>query len=144
MKHCLSFLKNQVSSSRAEKMKEIKTFFSAEVDFKTIPEESGIYIFVSPKQRFTYPNGTSKVIYIGTSKNLRYRLKTHHRNFINKNSKTEWTYSRYNYFEAFKADCYFMRVIGSETNKSLESKVIQDFYNKFGAIPVGNGAFSFR
>ncbi len=68
-------------------MKEIKTFFSAEVDFKTIPEESGIYIFVSPKQRFTYPNGTSKVIYIGTSKNLRYRLKTHHRNFINKNSK---------------------------------------------------------
>ena len=40
MKHCLSFLKNQVSSSRAEKMKEIKTFFSAEVDFKTIPEES--------------------------------------------------------------------------------------------------------
>src|SRR5574344_2207498 len=144
MKHCLSFLKNQVSSSRAEKMKEIKTFFSAEVDFKTIPEESGIYIFVSTKQRFTYHNGTSKVIYIGTSKNLRYRLKTHHRNFINKNSKTEWTYSRYNYFEAFKADCYFMRVIGSETNKSLESKVIQDFYDKFGAIPVGNGAFSFR
>ena len=144
MKHCLSFLKNQVSSSRAEKMKEIKTFFSAEVDFQTIPEESGIYIFVSPKQRFTYPNGTSKVIYIGTSKNLRYRLKTHHRNFINKNSKTEWTYSRYNYFEAFKADCYFMIVIGSETNKSLESKVIQDFYDKFGAIPVGNGAFSFR
>ena len=37
-----------------------------------------------------------------------------------------------------------MRVIGSETNKSLESKVIQDFYDKFGAIPVGNGAFSFR
>ena len=63
---------------------------------------------------------------------------------VNKNSKTEWTYSRYNYFEAFKADCYFMRVIGSETNKSLESKVIQDFYDKFGAIPVGNGAFSFR
>jgi hypothetical protein len=28
--------------------------FSAEIEFKTTPEESGIYIFVSPKQRFTY------------------------------------------------------------------------------------------
>ena len=39
---------------------------------------------------------------------------------------------------------YYMLTQGRETNKALESKALEGFYDKFGALPVGNGAFSFR
>ena len=44
-----------------------------------------------------------------------------------------------------------MRITGRENEKALESKAMEGFYDKYGALPVGNGAlpvgngaFSFR
>lgn len=53
-------------------------------------------------------------------------------------------YSRYNYAAAFGTDIYYMRITGRENEKNLESKAFEGFYDKYGALPVGNGAFSFR
>ena len=39
---------------------------------------------------------------------------------------------------------YYMLTQGRETNNALESKALEGFYDKFGALPVGNGTFSFR
>ena len=103
---------------------------------------------VARKREFVYPKKDSSVFYIGTSKHLRTRLKTHLRRYkeakTDFNKHTSWNYSRYNYAVAFDADIYYMRITGRENEKALESKAMEGFYDKYGALPVGNGAFSFR
>lgn len=97
---------------------------------------------------FRYPKKDSPVFYIGTSNHLKRRLKSHLKLYKEAkddfNSNKNWQYSRYNYAVAFGADVYYMRITGREKEKSLESKAIEGFYDKYGALPVGNGAFSFR
>lgn len=53
------------------------------------------------------------------------------------NEHSSWKYSRYNYAVAFDADIYYMRITGRENEKPLESKAMEGFYDKYGAIPVG-------
>lgn len=150
MKWCLHFLQNNVSQSRAEAMaetNEITDFIkNYEEEKDRIPANRGIYIFVAKKTKFTYPWGESPVIYIGTSNNLRRRISRHYAKTLEakETGNTRWNYSRYNYIVKFHADLYFMRVKGTENEKDLESKVIEDFYDRYGALPVGNGAFSFK
>jgi len=48
-------------------------------DLSNIPDCAGVYIITSFKTRFIYPEGTSRIIYIGKSDNLKRRLKEHQR-----------------------------------------------------------------
>lgn len=149
MKRVLQFLTEYIDKNIIEsKAHPIKDAFQSDDCFDSVPNESGIYIMVAQKREFIYPKKDSPVFYIGTSKHLKTRLKTHFRRY--KEAKADfkkhesWNYGRYNYAAAFDADIYYMRITGRENEKTLESKAILGFYNKYGALPVGNGAFSFR
>lgn len=149
MKRFLQFLTEYIDKSIVEsKVWSIINAFQSDDCFDSVPNEPGIYIMVAKKRNFVYPKKDSPVFYIGTSKHLRSRLKTHLKLF--KSAKADfnkhmlWNYSRYNYAVAFDTDIYYMRITGREKEKSLESKAMEGFYDKYGALPVGNGAFSFR
>ena len=149
MKRVLHFLAGYIDKNIIEsKVWPIKDAFQSNDCFDCVPNEPGIYIMVAQKRVFVYPKKDSPVFYIGTSKHLRSRLKAHLRRYKDAktdfNKHTSWNYSRYNYAVAFDVDIYYMRITGRENEKALESKAMEGFYDKFGAIPVGNGAFSFR
>lgn len=148
MKRILHFLSSYINQEVIEsKVHIIKDAFRTDVCFDDVPEKPGIYIMIAKESGFIYPYGKSAVFYIGTSKDLKKRLKTHLRLYNRAKNDYEnhnWHYSRYNYAIAFGADIYFMRITGRENEKDLESKAIEGFYDKYGALPVGNGAFSFR
>lgn len=149
MKRVLQFLTEYIDQGVIEsKVSPLENAFLSDDCFDGVPNEPGIYIMVAKKRKFVYPKKDSPVFYIGTSKHLRSRLKTHLCRFKEakkdfKNHKL-WNYSRYNYAVAFGADIYYMRITGRENEKALESKAMEGFYDKYGALPVGNGAFSFR
>lgn len=147
----ISFLTGRISKEVLKSKLEgnyIPKAFITEGSFADVPEEAGIYIMLSDDVEFIYPKGTSKVFYIGTSNNLKKRLLSHNRRYKDAvksfNSCDDWIYSRYNYAYKFGANIYYMRITGRESEKGLESKAIESFYDKYGALPVGNGAFSFR
>ena len=149
MKRVLQFLTGYIDQSIIEsKVWLLEYVFQSDDCFDGVPNEPGIYIMVAKKRKFVYPKSESPVFYIGTSKHLMSRLKTHLRRYkeAKKDFKnhTSWNYSRYNYAVAFDADIYYMRITGRENEKALESKAMEGFYDKYGALPVGNGAFSFR
>ena len=149
MKRELQFLTEYIGKSIVEsKVWLIKDAFQFDECFDDVPNEPGIYIMVAHKREFVYPKKDSPVFYIGTSKHLKSRLKTHLRRYKDAktdfNKHTSWNYSRYNYAVAFDTDIYYMRITGRENEKALESKAMEGFYDKYGALPVGNGAFSFR
>lgn len=149
MRRVSQFLTCYISKTVIEsKLEYISDAFESDDKFDVVPNEPGIYIMVAKKRAFVYPKKDSPVFYIGTSCQLKRRLKTHLKHYKEaKNSfkfHNFWLYSRYNYAVAFGADIYYMRITGRENEKALESKAIEGFYEKYGALPVGNGAFSFR
>lgn len=119
-------------------------------DFSEIPEKSGAYIITSHKQKFTYPNGVSKIIYIGKSSNLKRRIQTHKRvvleikNLRKDERNSYWYYSRYQYIAKFGGKVYLFTTRGKQDEKNLENKLIENFYDRYFALPVGNGAISYR
>lgn len=155
MKRDLQFLTDYISPNIIEtKVNIIEDAFITNDCFDEVPNKAGIYLMLAKKVRFIYPRKkTSPVFYIGTSDNLKKRLKEHLRLFNKaamefkkdvKSSDLHWHYSRYNYANAYGVDLYYMRITGRESSKCLESKAIEGFYDKYGALPVGNGSFSFR
>ncbi len=149
MKRVLHFLSKHINKDIIEsKISMIENAFISDDNFENIPDAPGIYIMVARTCNFIYPKKKSPVFYIGTSKLLKTRLKKHLRCYNEASSDfflhSSWNYSRYNYDVAFGADIYYMRITGRECSKDLESKAMEGFYDKYGAIPVGNGAFSFK
>lgn len=149
MKRVLQFLTEYIDPNVIEsKVHFLEDVFKSCECLEDVPNEPGIYIMVAKKGDFVYPKKKTPVFYIGTSKQLKNRLKRHLGRY--KEAKDDfkkhksWNYSRYNYAVAFGADIYYMRITGRETSKALESKAMEGFYDKYGALPVGNGAFSFR
>ncbi len=118
--------------------------------YEHLPLKRGIYIFVSKNQKFIYPGGESRVFYIGKSDDLRRRIREHSRKYqevCNENKRdflSRWQYGRYYYAKAFGCDSYYLLTVGVEESKALESRILECFYDRFKALPVGNGAFSFR
>lgn len=49
-----------------------------------------------------------------------------------------------NYMKYHGAKVYYYLCKGNQESKNLESQMISSFYDKFGAMPVGNGARSFQ
>ncbi len=118
--------------------------------YTAVPPKRGVYIFVSQNQEFVYPEGNSRVFYIGKSDNLRRRIREHSNKYLTVCEETQndffsrWEYGRYYYAKAYGCDAYYMPVSGVEESKDLESKIMECFYNRYKALPVGNGAFSYR
>lgn len=114
-----------------------------------VPMKSGAYILLSGKQKFIYPNGLSRVVYIGKSINLYHRLKSHQATIIelkNLNPSERinyWYYSRYQYLAKFDCQVYWFKTNTNQNPKKLESIMLDAFYSTFHALPIGNGAFSF-
>jgi excinuclease UvrABC nuclease subunit len=137
-----TFLKNGFKEPKC-----IKNIYKSS-EYESVPKKPGAYIFLSLNQKFIYPNGQSKVIYIGMSKNLKTRLNGHRRHFnLLKNMDTEeryqeWYYSRYQYMESFGGEIYYFTRQGPQDPKNLENKLLDYFYYKYLSLPVGNGAFS--
>ncbi len=153
MKRILTFLKGHISEAVINaRLWEIDNVFQTNDCFDDVPNQPGIYILAARKTMFQYPkgpsNGLSPILYIGTSNHLKTRLKQHLKLYKEAkedfNKCTKWMYSRYNYIVAFGADLYYLRVTGCEKEKDLESKAIESFYDTYGALPVGNGANSYR
>jgi len=117
--------------------------------FCDVSDKSGVYIIVSQGQKFVYPNGESRVIYVGMSSCLSSRLRQHHRlaleirNLKKADRKNDWYYSRYQYISSYGAKIYYFTTRGLQNPKNMEEKIIGRFYDRYLSLPVGNGAFSF-
>ncbi|WP_308554197.1 hypothetical protein [uncultured Mediterranea sp.] len=146
MKRCFSFLKNYLATNRLQYIKGPLSIFEQDNDdIDQIDNFPAIYFFVSRKQHFILPTGTSPIIYIGKSDKLRTRLLQHINHYRNDDPKNYWSYSRYNYMRMEGGtELYYLRIQGKENSKALESKVLENYYDKYKALPVGNGAFSYR
>ena len=116
--------------------------------------EIGVYIIsTTDGTKYTYPNSKkSPIIYIGMSEDLLRRLKDEHftkglkRLLDNPNWGLEYNIqlaSRYQYmfYNGSHVDVFKRR--GPQDAKNLESMILNQFYQKYRAIPVGNGARSF-
>lgn len=115
---------------------------------KNIPSSPGSYVFISKDKKLTYPNGQSQVIYIGKSDNLRRRIKAHLRALqdlhTNKSERAKLGYySRYQYFRSFGCEIFCYTIRGKQSSKQAESWLLYDFYNRYLALPIGNGANSY-
>ena len=114
--------------------------------------DTGVYI-ISGDIDYIYPNGKkSPIIYIGKSDELLRRLKDEH---YTKGLKRllvdpDWgiKYNRqlpsryqYMYYNGSHVDVF--KCTGIQESKNLESIILNQFYQKYRAIPVGNGARSF-
>lgn len=149
MNRYLTFLNNYLGNERSrDRLYTALDLFEHTELIDTVKHKSGIYIIMSPSQKFIYPLGASPIIYIGTSNDLHRRLKEHIKYYgiavEHWKDHTRWIYGRYNYIISYGGKVYYMLTQGRETNKALESKALEGFYDRFGALPVGNGAFSFR
>lgn len=114
----------------------------------------GIYIISSTDgTKYTYPNGKkSPIIYIGKSDNLLRRLKDEHytkglkrlredRDWGIKDNVQLASRYQYMYYNGSHVDVYICR--GKQETKELESIFLNQFYQKYRALPVGNGARSY-
>ena len=146
MKQCFTFLKSYLDTNRILNIKgPLALFEESEIDINMIDDFPAIYFFVSRKQRFILPKGKSPIIYIGKADKLKARIQQHIRHYHYNDPKSSWVYSRYNYMKMEGGvDVYYLRIKGKESPKILESKVLENFYDKYESLPVGNGAFSFR
>ena len=115
----------------------------------------GVYVISSTDgTKYTYPNGEkSPIIYIGMSDDLLRRLKDEHftkglKRLINnpdwgidKNCQLASKY-QYMYYNGSHVDVFKCR--GNQDSKNMESMFLNQFYQKYRALPVGNGACSYE
>lgn len=116
--------------------------------------DSGVYIIsATDGTKYIYPNGElSPIIYIGKSDNLLRRLRDEHYfkglkrllddvdYGISENIQIAPRY-QYMYYNGSHVDVFRCR--GKQDAKNLESFILNQFYQKYRGIPVGNGARSF-
>ena len=112
----------------------------------------GVYV-ITGDVKYVYPNGKkSPVIYIGMSDDLLRRLKDEHftkglKRLMNdpdwgiaKNHQLPSRY-QYMYYNGCHVDVFKCR--GKQDSKNMESTFLNQFYQKYRALPVGNGARSY-
>ena len=133
-----------------EKQPDRKLGELMDLDLTNINLKAGTYVFISKQTKFIFPNGHSRVIYIGKSDDLISRLKTHKRHLLELSNlkhierKDMSRYSRYQYMLKFGCIVYCYTTRGTQNSKNLENIIMESFYNRYHALPVGNGAVSFK
>lgn len=116
----------------------------SEIEAKTeLKKVGGAYIILSDEQEFIYPNGNSKICYIGKSNNLYRRLNSHRKNtagvkeYLKKDLKHYFSYDKYCYMHKFGANVYIVEK-KDEFPENLEYYLLDAFYCSYYAFPVGN------
>ena len=152
MRRELSFLKCcDYSPTFRTKRGHDDEIFLDEEGVSELSDTPGVYIIVAEdKTKFVYPKGKSSVIYIGKADKLHQRLCQHLRELRELEAKeNEWLSNfqqcnpRYQYIKQFGGKVYTFHCLGKQDAKNLEADIIRKFYERYRAIPVGNGARSF-
>ena len=132
---------------------DLRDFEDADFDCPIKRGDVGIYIISSTDgTKYTYPNGKkSPIIYIGKSDNLLRRLKDHYacslklllndRDWGIEDNLQLLSRYQYMYYNGSHVDVFVCR--GKQESKDLESIFLNQFYKKYRALPVGNGARSY-
>lgn len=96
---------------------------------RNAPSSPGIYEFRLKVKEMEYPNGKTQVIYIGSTRNIRKRLREH----LAKNSKN-------GHIKDFlkKFGCSFRHIQLSKNWKEEEGKLYNLFFTTYGAQPKCN------
>jgi hypothetical protein len=155
MSRDLDFLRKEYQSGafRPSRLPQHFTLLAkGERDVRDIPDyvskRDGVYIIVAYNRTyFTYPNGKSRVIYIGKSDDLRRRLGEHRKHLqdvLFDRVASMSNYQRYYYMKAFGAEVYVYYDLRKQEAKDIESMVMNKFFERYYALPVANGARSFK
>ena len=114
-----------------------------------VPVSGGAYVLVArPGIRFTYPNGSSPVFYIGHSRNLRRRLRSHSGFALRARDvpfdKRFPFLPRYEYAARFGGRYAYLQTWQGMMARSLEDYLLVYFVRKYRTFPVANGQGSWR
>ena len=103
----------------------------------------GAYVIGTADTMLIYPWGTSPVFYIGQAANLRQRL-AGHKTMIQEAQEDydHWYRPRHQYGAALGAHVAWYSRRGPESPRVIEGRLMDAFYEMFGAIPCANGAWS--
>jgi excinuclease UvrABC nuclease subunit len=123
---------------------DIGDLFTA--DLEAVPRRPGVYILSATSQEFVYPNGRSRVFYIGQACNLRRRLRTRRRMLREARSNRRRRAYRppHEYGAAFGAHCIYILVGLDQEPAELESMLICRFTTSFRGPPVANSTARWR
>ena len=107
------------------------------------PATGGAYVIGTADTMLIYPWGTSPVFYIGQTANLRQRL-AGHKTMIQeaREDYDHWYRPRHQYGAALGAHVAWYSRRGPESPRVIEGRLMDAFYELFGAIPCANGAWS--
>lgn len=134
---------------------DLRDFGKLDFDCPIKNGDKGIYIISSTDgTKYLYPNGKrSPILYIGKSDDLLRRLRDEHYykglkrlidnpDFgINENHQLASKY-QYMYYNGSHVDVY--KCLGKQESKNLESLFLNQFYQTYRALPVGNAARSYE
>jgi len=93
------------------------------------PEVPGVYEISLAEEQVDYPRCSSGVVYIGSSKNLRKRLRDH----LRQNSKNSDLRAILEY-----DSCFFRYIIRSRDLRKVEKELCQYFLTAYGSLPRCN------
>ncbi len=141
----LLFFKGEYENLEISDPIEIKD----EVDTSNLPNCAGAYILYAKSEKFIYPVGESSIFYIGMSKNLSQRIKTHikltEEARLNMDDRSIYLYwPRYEYAARYKTYLIFIKTWQGKTSKALEDDLLALFARKYFAFPVANGLGSWK
>ena len=111
-----------------------------------IPQTPGVYIFLARGTRFVYPRRKSSVYYIGQSRNLRQRLRTHLTYAEQARDDRQLTlyYPRYEYAAAYGTHYCYVYTWHGLTPRALEEALLARFAEKHLSFPVANSAGAWK
>lgn len=124
-------------------LSDLKDFWK--INDHEIPTLPGVYILMARGEvHFYYPRGRTPIFYVGHSKNLRSRLRTHlkYATEARDNRKEDLYWPRYEYAAAYAGRYCFMRTWQGMTPRGLEEEVMARFAKKHLCFPIANGAGS--
>ena len=126
--------------------------FSNQNFWKEIPNKSGVYFVFSinnknipiETQRL-FCNDVNGILYIGKSEDLRSRIRILWRVLQPNLKTTAHTFgTKYNNYKTlrnnFHLESFAVQYIESNTPKKLESKLLDEYINKFGEVPPFNSS----
>lgn len=122
----------------------VKNFWKLDND--DIPESPGAYILIARKDiSFIYPQGKSRIFYIGQSTNLRNRLHFHLKAATEARDTREnypVYFPRYEYAAKYASGYCYIKTWQNKSPRILEGEVMGRFAIKYLSPPVANGAGS--
>ena len=109
-----------------------------------VPETPGAYVLGSSDgTKFVYPWGDVPIFYIGKADDLWKRLSDHKLYTLKaiRDHEERYWWPRYQYGAAFGATVAWYSIKGNQNPNSLETDLIDQFYEMYGSIPVANGTW---